>query len=147
QNLIASDTPQTPIENWDIAKRIVCYNNMKNSLVLIKNHPDVKSIKRNINSSIHDLNGQIEELKEFALSNIRLPFKIGPDRDNYYSKVKQGLKLIDTAKLHYVEREFFHLMSHHLPLTDIDTKLYESSTPLQSLKSWKSILKQYISES
>lgn len=146
EKLMQVDDPQPPIENWHTAKRIVCYNTLKKTLVAIQKHVSIKSLIPKIKTNIQSINDQIEKLTQFIASNIRLPFKIGPEREEYYTKIKNCVKLRDATRVHYVEKEFFHLLGNHLPLEGIDIKLYEGSTDLQSLISWKSIIKQYIAE-
>lgn len=146
QSLIQADAPQPPIKDWHAAKRIICYHEIKKNLMSIQTNNAIKSMKIQIDVNILSINRQIEKIKQFIASNIRLPFKVGPSRETYYTNIKRGLKLSDTKRVHIAEREYFHLLGDNLSLTGIDKEHYEGASEIQSLKSWKSVLKQFIEE-
>lgn len=145
EDLLKNDKVNSMTEIWPISEKIVRYHEIRNIYAKIRNQNPDSLLNTWANKNILELNKQIDALKKIAEANIKLPFKIGQDRENFSNKVKLALKLVNKTKVHYVEKEFFHLLSHHLPnLYPVQKTPYEGSYKVCSLRSWKAILKDHI---
>ncbi len=141
-------------EPWHTARRIVDFNDIQSRLEQIRDRifkiSDIPYFVKKIKDIQPLLKERIKELKKGIGQKGRLPFSIGPSRDNFYSEVQSNLHLKNLKKVSTVQKEFFHLMANYFDKdieTNIDIATLSGSEEIYSFESWKSIIQEFLERS
>lgn len=125
-----------------------CYDEIKkirnNILKFAKEDRFVNEINCNI---LPCLIYRITDLREIIDSSMRLPFKEGNNRKNFYSKVNFKLQQKSLINIKFNTSQYLHLLVDHLnskELKNLDITPYMGSCEIYGLKSWNKILTLFI---